>query len=51
MVLKTISFPLEMLKIVDNYAYQKNKSRADVVRQAVRDFIKKNGLEETSEIG
>lgn len=44
MVLKTISFPLEMLKIVDNYAYQKNKSRADVVRQAVSEFIKQNKL-------
>lgn len=44
-VLKTIGFPLRMLKIIDTYAYQNNISRADVVRKAVSEFIKKYEIE------
>ncbi len=44
-VLKSIGFPFKMLKTIDKYANEKEVSRADVVRKACDEFIKRNELE------
>jgi len=44
LVTKPISFPLLMLKILDKYALETNKSRALVVREACSEFIKNHNL-------
>ena len=41
---KPIGFPISMLKIVDTYALENNKSRAEVVRQAMKEFIVNHNL-------
>jgi len=45
-VLKSISFPLKMLIILDKYATENGLSRADVVRNACDEFVKKYNLDE-----
>ena len=40
-IYKPIGFPMPMLEKVDELAGKKNKSRAEIVRIAVRELIKK----------
>ncbi len=44
-VLKSIGFPIKMLKIIDSYAGRENISRSDVVRRGMSEFIKRHELE------
>jgi len=44
-ILKSIGFPINMLRIIDAYAYQQGLSRSALVVQVMADFIKKHKLE------
>lgn len=42
---KPIGFPLSILMVVDNYALNNKMSRAEVVRQALKEFIVNHNLD------
>ena len=44
-ILKSIGFPLDMLRVIDAYAYQQGLSRSALVVKVMEDFIKRHKLE------
>lgn len=48
-ILKSIGFPIKMLRIIDTYAYQQGLSRSALVVQVMNEFIRKHKLEKLAE--
>lgn len=46
-ILRSIGFPIKMLRIIDTYAYKQGLSRSGLVVQVMSEFIKKHKLEKT----
>lgn len=45
-VQRSIGFPLNVLKTVDDYAYQNGISRTEVVRVALKEYFKNHNISE-----
>ena len=48
-ILKSIGFPIKMLRLIDTYAYKQGLSRSGLVVQVMSEFIKKHKLEKLAE--